>query len=287
MNRIGWRHTLWMSISAGLVFHLGCATWLPSGDEPAPIKRGFMQASTAPDVAEIETILVRLDAQQSMRLPELWAHIDEQVLSPEMRTAMDKNGMRAGKVSANLPPLLGEWIRETVRRVGEDPLEQAGFAADISSFSQLWRCRANSRKELTVRKFDSESACVFFHDGASKGQVFQSPHFLYSIRAAPLADTSATVRLVPELQYGDAVRKVDTSGAGFRTNTRRESVSWDRLMIDIRIQRGDCIVIGPTAESRGLGEHYFHTKTQNGDTQAVLLLVRLSESSLDDSFARK
>jgi hypothetical protein len=68
---------------------------------------------------------------------------------------------------------------------------------------------------------------------------------------------------------------------------RRESVAWEKLTIDLKIQHGECILIGPTSESRGLGEHYFHTKTQNGDIQPVLLLVRLSESNLDDSFARK
>jgi len=56
--------------------------------------------------------------------------------------------------------------------------------------------------------------------------------------------------------------------------------------LDLRIQRGDCIVIGPTPESRGLGEHFFHTKTQSGEIQPVLLLVRLSESAKDDAFER-
>jgi hypothetical protein len=272
---------------ASALFCSGCATWVPTSDEPAAVKRGFSAQGSPTDVAEIETILVRLDMNQSQRLPELWAQIDEQAIRPELRMAMDKNGMRAGKLSANLPPLLDEWIRETVRRLGEDPLEQVGFAADISSFSQLWRCRANSRKDLNVRKFASEAVCVFYHDGSSKGRVYDSPQFLYSLQAAPLGDSSATLRLTPEIHYGEPVRKVITRDAAIRTDLRRESVVWEQLMIDLKIQRGDCIVIGPTNESRGLGEHFFHTKTQTGEIQPVLMLVRLSESSLDDTFAKR
>ncbi|MEI7460696.1 MAG: hypothetical protein WCK15_14900 [Pirellula sp.] len=270
-----------------MVLHLGCATWLPTGEEPNPIKHGFVPTPPSPEAAGIETILVRLDQQQSQRLPELWAQIDEQVLAPELRIALDRNGMRAGKLSANLPLLLEDWIRETVRRIGEDPLEQTGFAADISSFSQLWRCRANSRKELTLRKFATEPATVFYVEGTTKARTYDSPHFLYSIQAAPRGDSSATIRLTPELQYGDPIRKVIAREAAIRTDMRRESVAWEKLTIDLKIQHGECILIGPTSESRGLGEHYFHTKTQNGDIQPVLLLVRLSESNLDDSFARK
>ncbi|MEQ1827527.1 MAG: hypothetical protein ABL921_16330 [Pirellula sp.] len=275
-----------LTLIAGMALCIGCASWLPPGEEPAPIKRGLTPAGPPDDVAGVETILVRLDSMQSERLPELWAQVDEQVLSPQLRYALDKNGMRAGKLAGRVPPLLDEWIRATVRRLGEDPLEQAGFAADVSSYSQLWRCREGSRKELLVRNFPSQGVCVFFHDGSTKGKTYDSPQFLYSIYAAPLGDTSAKIRLTPEVQYGDPIRKVITRDSAIRTDMRREVVVWEQLMIDLRIQRGDFIVIGPTRESRGLGEHFLRTKVQNGDIQPVLMIVRLSESNLDDTFAK-
>jgi hypothetical protein len=217
-------------------------------------------------------------------LPQLWASIDEQALSPELRQSLDKNGLRAGKISAGMPPLLEQWIGETVKRAGEDPMEQAGFAADVTSFSQLWRCRANSKKELTIRKLSSEPICLFYHEGGVKGRVYDSPHLMYSIQAAPAGESLAKVRLTPELQHGDPIRKVVQREAGIRMDTRRETVSWDNLAIDIQIKLGDCILIGPTAESRGLGEHFLHTKTQKGDTQPVLMLVRLSEAAKGEAF---
>lgn len=275
-------------VCAGLALQAGCATWLPSGEEPAAAHAmaGFGSTVTTGDAAGVETILVRLNPSQADRLPAVWAQIDEQALKPELRIAMDKNGLRAGKIAGNTPPLLDEWIRQTVQRIGEDPLEQAGFAADVSSFSQLWRCRANVRKELSVRNISTGPTCVFYHDVASKGHVYDAPHFIYAIQATPHGDASATIRLTPEMQHGELVKKVIARESAIRTDTRRESVTWEQLAIDLRIQKGDCIIIGPTPDSRGLGEHFFHTKTQTGEIQPVLLLVRLSEANADNGFVR-
>jgi len=247
---------------------------------------GFGTATVVNDAAGVETILVRLDMSQADRLPELWAQVDEQALKPDLRIEMDKNGMRAGKISGNSPPLLDDWVRQTVRRINEDPMEQAGFAADVSSFSQLWRCRADVRKELSIRDFQEESLCVSYYDVTSNEHVYEAPHFQYAIQATPHGDASATLRLTPEMQHGELVKKMIARESAVRTDTRRESIAWKQLSIEIRIQKGDYIVIGPTAESRALGEHFFHTKTQKGEIQPVLLLVRLSEANSDNAFAR-
>ena len=265
---------------------LGCATWLPTGEEPAAtgVKSSFGTASVSNDAAGVETILVRLNASQASRLPEFWSQVDEQSLAPELRMELDKNGMRAGKIAGHMPPLLDEWVRQTVQRIGEDPLEQAGFAADISSFAQLWRCRENVRKELTIRKFTKGTLSVFFHEGIAKGHMYDAPHFLYALEASPHGDGSATIELTPEMQHGELVKKIVPRDSAIRTDTRRESILWDRLSIQLRIQKEDCIVIGPTTESRDLGEHFFHTKTQRAEIQPVLMLVRLSEANSNAPF---
>ena len=279
--------TLRVLVLVGLIFQSGCATWLPSGEEPpeASVKHGIGATTTSGDVAGVETILVRLSSSQAERLPDLWVQIDEQALKPELRIAIDKNGMRAGKIAGNTPPLLDEWVRQTVRRIGEDPLEQAGFAADVSSYAQLWRCRANVRKELSVRNLSAGKTNVAYHDASTRERVYDAPHFIYSIQTTPHGDASATIRLTPELEHGDLVKKMVARESAVRTNSRRESVTWDQLAIELRIQQGDYIVIGPTTDSRGLGKHYFHTRTKNGEIQPVLLLVRLSEASADGVFA--
>ena len=239
------------------------------------------------ETAGVETILIRLNQTQAAHLHELWLQVDEQALIPEVRIALDKNGMRGGKVSGNMPPLLDEWLRQTVKRLGEDPLEQAGFAADVSSHSQLWRCRAKVRKELSVRSFPDTSIFVTHHDTVPRGNVYHAPHFMVGIMATPHGDATATLRLIPEMQHGELLKKAIGRESVVRLDSRRESIVWDQLAIDLRLQQGDCVVLGPTDDSRGLGEHFFHTKTRTGEIQPVLLLVRLSDADSDQAFSRR
>jgi hypothetical protein len=276
----------WMSwIGLTMVCAVGCSGWLPVQSPPPPIERSLGKTEMPKDTVGIESILIRLNTHQAARLSEVWSSLDEQIVAPETRLALDRNGLRAGKAAGHLPATLEEWVRANERRRDEDPMEQVGLAADVSAFAQLWRCRADSRKELTIRKLLQEDATVFFHDGSPKGGTYRSPHFLYTLQSVPFGDASALVKLTPELQHGEARRMVVAKDSAIRTDERRDSLIWEPLAIEMRLQRGDCIVIGATPETRGLGEHFFQTRTKEGEMQHVLLLVRLSEARQDDWFA--
>ncbi len=274
-----------VQLSLAMPMTIGCATWLPNDHKPSPIVKGFGNSEVSKDSVGIETILLRLDSTQMLRYAELWAQIDEQAVAPELRADLDRNGLRAGKLSGNIPSLLDEWIRANEKRLDEDPLEKTGLASDVSAYSQRWRCRPNLRKELTVRNVASGQACVFYHDGTPKGRNFDAPHFLFGLQTLPYGDSTAKVRLTPEMQYGEYLRKVIASESALRTDNRRESIVWDKLAVELRLNQGDLIVIGPTEAVRGLGEHFFHTRSQTGELQPVLMLAKLTDTRLDDAFA--
>lgn len=263
----------------------GCASWLPSGEEPAKqAVGGFGTPKSPADTAGVETILIRLNPSQADELSAMWEMIDEQVIAPDLRIRLDKNGMRAGKISGDVPPMLASWVTETVQRLEKDPLEQAGFAADVSSYSQLWRCRKNARKELTVRKLTDEEVNVNYVSDSVSDQAYLSPHLQFAIHAEPLSDQCARIQITPAMQYGELMRKAVPRESGIHMDTLRESKTWQALMIDLKLQQGDCLVIGPTQEPRGLGEIYLRTKTKSGEIQPVLLLVRLSELNKNEMF---
>ncbi len=267
-----------------LLAFAGCSGWLPVSKEPPPIEKSFARVEVPRDTVGIESIVIRLDNHQAEMLPDVWASLDEQVVAPELRIALDRNGLRAGKASGHLPATLDQWVRVHEQRRDEDPLEQVGLASDASTFAQLWRCRPDSRKELTVRKLFTEDATVFYVDSGNKGAVFRSPHFLYSLQAKSHGDGSATVRLVPEIKYGEMRRVVVAKDSAIRTDERQDSIVWDGMAVEMRLQHGDCVVLGATPNPRALGEHFFQTRTKDGEMQHVLLLVRLSETHHDETF---
>ena len=265
-------------------FLSGCATWLPTGEEPpAPKKAGFVAVAPT-NTAGIETIMLRLDATQAQGLSSLWAETDEQSIAPELRLRLDKQGMRAGKISGDLPAVLDGWLKAAAQRLEEDPLEQTGLAADISSYTQLFRCRKNSRKELKVRNFPNDQLLLPL-DASETQYVVKSPQFLYAIEAEPINDGCARLQLTPEVQYGDAVRKAVPRESGIHMDTLRESYSWNQLTIKTTLRRGDCFIVGATEPARNLAQHFLHTQTKSGEIQPVLLLIRLSELNQNDMFS--
>jgi len=288
-----------MSLALLLLLSVGCARWLPvvpsefssSDADTARLAngstKGIAKNELASDTVGIETILLRLSALESRELPELWAGADEQVFSPAMRMEFDRNGLRVGKFRGVLPAIAQRWITENAERIATDPMEQAGVVADVSSFTQLWRCRASQSKELTIRNLPQDSVTLFYNEDGVKGGRYHAPHFMMMLQAFPVGDGSARVQLVPQLEHGQARRVVVAKESAIRTDERRDTIHWKGLGLDVQLQLGDCLVLGAASEPHGLGEHYFRTRTRNSEVQDVILLVRVSELNAPDVFARK
>jgi hypothetical protein len=263
----------------------GCAHWLPSRKEPEPRKSTILSQELAPDTVGIESILLRLSSVESQQMPDLWAYADEQVIAPEPRMLLDRNGLRAGKFSGQIPAIVQAWVAQNATRIEQDPMEQAGVVADVSSFSQLWRCRPDQRKVLTVRNLPKETVTLFYNEEGFRGGQFPAPHFLFSLYAKPNGPQSAQVLLRPELEFGQTRRSVVAKDSAIRTEERRETLRWESLSLMLNMQRGDCLMITATAEPRGIGEHFFRTRSKEGEIQDVILLVRVAELNAPDEFS--
>lgn len=259
---------------------------MPVRKEPDSSKPTILNQEIAKDTVGIETILLRLSSVESQQLQDLWTYADEQVIAPEQRLLLDQNGLRVGKFAGQIPPITQAWITKNAARIEHDPMEQAGVVADVSSFSQLWRCRPDQRKILTVRNLTKETVTLFYNEDGFRGGQYPAPHFLFSLYAKPVGPQSAQVLLRPEVEYGQTRRSVVAKDAAIRTEERRESVVWDSLALLVTMQRGDCLIVTGSAEPRGLGEHFFRTRSNEGEMQNVILLIRVSELNAPDEFAR-
>ncbi len=140
----------------------GCATWLPSGEQPPTIENGLKPPPLTEESVVVETIVVRLNDEQQSRLDEFWNGVDQQVLSPELRLKLDRNGLRVAKITGSLPRVMETWLSETKKISDSDPLEKTGLSADVQSIGRQWRCRAGSKKEIPIRDLSSEKALSLF-----------------------------------------------------------------------------------------------------------------------------
>ena len=263
----------------------GCASWLPARKEPEPIQSTILSKEIAKDTVGIETVLLRLSAVESQQLRDLWTYADEQIITPEQRLLLDRNGLRAGKFAGQVPAITQAWISQNAARIESDPMEQAGVVAEVSSFSQLWRCRSDQRKVLTVRNLSKETVTLFYNEDGFRGGQYPAPHFLFSLYAKPVGPQTAQVLLRPELEYGQSKRSVVAKDSAIRTEERREAVRWDSLALVVNMQQGDCLMLTGSTEPRGIGEHFFRTRSNEGEFQDVVLLVRVAELNAPDEFS--
>ncbi|MFM8261296.1 MAG: hypothetical protein ACKN9S_03385 [Pirellula sp.] len=263
----------------------GCASWLPTRKEPEPVPPTILTKEIAKDTVGIETILLRLSAVESQQLQDLWTYADEQIITPEQRLLLDRNGLRAGKFAGQIPAITQAWISQNAARIENDPMEQAGVVAEVSSFSQLWRCRSDQRKVLTVRNLSKETVTLFYNEDGFRGGQYPAPHFLFSLYAKPVGPQTAQVLLRPELEYGQSKRSVVAKDSAIRTEERREAVRWDSLALVVNMQQGDCLMLTGSTEPRGIGEHFFRTRSSEGEFQNVVLLVRVAELNAPDEFS--
>jgi hypothetical protein len=103
--------------------------------------------------------------------------------------------------------------------------------------------------------------------------------------AKPNGPQSAQVLLRPELEFGQTRRSVVAKDSAIRTEERRETLRWESLSLMLNMQRGDCLMITATSEPRGIGEHFFRTRSKEGEIQDVILLVRVAELNAPDEFS--
>jgi hypothetical protein len=158
---------------------------------------------------------------------------------------LDRNGLRAGKFSGQIPAIVQAWVAQNATRIEQDPMEQAGVVADVSSFSQLWRCRPDQRKVLTVRNLPKETVTLFYNEEGFRGGQFPAPHFLFSLYAKPNGPQSAQVLLRPELEFGQTRRSVVAKDSAIRTEERRETLRWESLSLMLT---PGCPTMGPLGE---------------------------------------
>lgn len=272
------------SLALGWILLAGCATWKPSGEQPPPIRAGIQTPPMSSDSVAIETIIMRLTPEQTTRLEELWRLADEQILAPEQRILLDSNGVRVGKLSI-VPPVLETWIREIGERQSQDTMEQTGLAADVKTMSYHLRCRANSVKEISLRDLTNDRVTLFYNQDGFKGKQLERPRFFFKLNASPDNHSAAKIMLSPEIEHGELRSKVVVREAALRNISEREFMNFPELDIQSKLQLGEVLVLGPTADRKGIGAEFFHSLTHDNKSQPVLVLLRVSQTGTDSTFS--
>ncbi|MEO8271860.1 MAG: hypothetical protein ABI557_19210 [Aureliella sp.] len=267
----------------------GCATWKREKPNSAPDTSSLLPTRQLnPDSVVIETVLVRFPAESIADLEQqVWHLSNEASADIALRQRLDQNGLRAGVIMGEFPPLIRQQLDQTAEKQKTDALEHAGLAADVDNRMRRLQCRAGRRKDLLVKpELPDPLTVLSVRDGKRvSGDTFDRATVLFDLRVLPHGDGSATVNLTPEIQHGDQRQTFVYSDFGTRPAMRRSTQNWNELKLSAKLTPGQVLIVSSTSPAKALGSTFFVSNTAEQTEERVLLLVRLAESQLDDLFA--
>lgn len=209
---------------------------------------------------------------------DLWRLLDETVVVPEVRASLRRNGIRFGKVQN-----VGDFnqqlqsIRQTPSPTSE-VLEIADVQSDLSHQARRITCRIGKRYELPVRQPATQDQVVLVARGDSTiGQTLAHAQPLFALRASSADSRSVTLSLRPEIQHGMMRQTWVGSDAALRIENRRDAWVLEDLTTEITLEKGGILVAGGIDPAFGLGKHMFTGTTAEGDTDQVLMVIRVVE----------
>lgn len=240
----------------------------------------------APDTVVVQAVLIRFPEEQAAALNDVWRVVDESVIDLKTRKALYANGLQAGVLVGEMPQVVRARLKELNSASPGNSLERLGLAAQVSSDTQRLHCHAGRRKELALRPGLTEPITVLHvRDGQIHGNTYTNPRVLMDLRATPMGDGRARVKLVPEIQHGDPIESVRFNKIAQLPDVYQQQQVWDYMAMELTLAPGQFFLCTLTDPPRGLGQAMFSTRTSERTTERVLLVLQTVAGQLDDLFA--
>jgi hypothetical protein len=281
--RLYWKAWLWFSLA---LLMSGCAHW--SKDQVAVDKPQQLLSppKLSPDTVVLEAVLIRFPEEQAAELTDVWRVVDESVIDIATRRELHANGVKCGMLVGEMPQVIRSRLKELAANEPGNSLERLGLAAEVSSDTQRLHCHAGHRKELGVRPGLTETLTVVHtRDGVIHGNTYTHPYVFLDVRATPLGDGRAELKLTPEIEHGERREIFRSNQVAHFADVLPERQRWDYLSMEMKIAPGQFFLCTLSDPPRGLGQAFFSTRTSERTTERVLLVVRLMSTQLDELFA--
>jgi hypothetical protein len=256
----------------------GCSNW----ETVTPTARDLPIPRMSSDSVAMEIAFVRVPADETQRLQQLWTEIDEQLLPPTQRSHLNENGFRCGLVGVQLPIEL----RNLLESEQQTSALERSTPGDLDVLHQNGRiqCRAGKRTEIPTCPARDEM--VILHKDGDRQKVggtrLSDALCVFGACCFPQGNGAVRVELIPEIHHGTPRRQWVAGEGTFHLVTAREREVYSDLRFEATLMPGQTLVLSCTPEF-GLGHNFFLDATR-GDPQQKLLLIRLSQTQRDDLF---
>lgn len=259
----------------------GCSPWL----HPAVSEKALPAPLMSPETVILEVAFVHLTPDDSAIEAVTWQHVDEHMLAVEVRQRLAGNGLRAGVLGSQLPPELRRLVERTAQELTEAPAGDDVTTAETTTLARNRRLqvRAGRRGKIVVSAVAPNISVLAKDDhGRVQGEAFRDAQCLFSLLANPSGDSRTKLQLTPEVEHGDLQNRwVPVDGALVQQVGKPRHV-YEKLRLELALAPGQTLIVGPTEQAGGLGQHFFTLSVPS--PRRTLLLVRIAQTQQDDLF---
>ena len=252
-----------MNLGGCSLFDLG----LRDDDEVARIGGGRL---ITPDQYRLEVVVLTRPQHDSTLNATLWAVSDEQVVEPDLRRALQDNGLRVGRVVGDLPP----DVEALLKANPPDRPDMLTLVHPVGTTAILETSDAPAQPELTLlRKHPN---------GKVDGKSYSTAKGYLRVNGRYDDAGGIALRLVPELRHGPVTQSYSpapstgiVSPLEFLPKSGQAEESFRDLAIALDLAPGQTAVVGCHPEKAGtLGDLLFQKLDGPSDRilQRVLLI---------------
>jgi hypothetical protein len=258
----------------------GCARLDTTTGEPSRLP----QARLSPDAVVLDVAFVHLPAADEDRYGAIWQAADEQVIPAELRRELATNGLRVGVFGQQLPPKLRELLDAKPNSLDERSEDVGVAELEVGGGNRHLQVRAGRRTKILASKTYPSLAVLLSEDNQVRGHQFNQAQCILALKPYPQGDGRVKLDVTPEIEHGELKSQWARGEGALMQRLGRDRLVLERLRLEALLSPGEWLILSTTAEIKGLGEHFF-AETTGGASQRTFLLVRLSQTQLDDLFA--
>jgi hypothetical protein len=247
-------------------------------------------AQSSPDSVTMQIVWARFPVGDPALNDEAWREIDETQIEPAVRCELANNGFRAGVVGGSPPTAIAHVLSHGVTKTEDAGADPATKSVELSTepivHGRVRQLRRNQRNEIQASETFPSLTLLLSGSRELSGHTYEQAQAIYALRVDPRPERTVEVDLTPELHHGDPrVRWTGGDDGILRQASLRERKIFEKLRMRVKLAPGQMLVLMslPDAGSR-LG-HWFHTVDSADGPQQKLILIRLAEVPLSDTFA--
>ncbi len=278
--RLPWIHL--RVITLGLLLVLSGCKLTPSRDKPGGALNPVVDPGRVIEAKRCSlTVVILTRPQGDPLLNEIaWSLADEQVVEPELRRALQTNGLRLGRLTGELPSGLSEQLR--AKPPNQPDVQMIANASGESALIDANQAQAQPSINLLLSD----------PQGQVRGKNYSDAKGFLRVTATHEGPSAVSLRLAPELHHGPVQSSFMPIPTGalmmpreFQMSSGQKQETLRDLAATMTLQPGQIAVIGARPDRNGtLGDLLFNKPEGNSDRiKQSLVLIWANRNSVSEA----